>query len=263
MWFKRGRMIAAGCALGLFLSAVNLAWGQATRSSGGSVGTGSAVGAGSSIGSGGIGTGSTLGGGTGTGMGASGTGGAMGAGTGASSLASGIAGGVTTSSPTASGASTSNPIGSYYLNPMSAGKPGGTGKMTGLWTPLYTTTTTTTTGITGSINTSGVSGLTSPGSILNRRGPASTFAVAFPYDPPGASQLQTEAQRVLARSSSLTMKDSIKVKTNGQMLVLEGQVRSDQERRLAENLVRLTPGARQVENNLVVVQTGPPPRQVP
>jgi len=88
-------------------------------------------------------------------------------------------------------------------------------------------------------------------------------AVTFPYEPLTVSQLRNEAQNVLARSNALTMKDSIKVKVDGQTLVLEGQVRSDQEKRLVENMVRLTPGARSIQNNLQIVQTGPPPRQTP
>jgi hypothetical protein len=169
---------------------------------------------------------------------------------------------VTTLSPTASGAATSNPIGAYYLNPLSAGKPGGSGKMTGMWTPLYTTTTTTTTGITGNINSlSGSNNLSNlSGSILNRRGPAYTVAVNFPYEPPSSGQLQTQAQNILARSSMLSMKDTIKVKVDGETIVLDGQVQSDQERRLAENMLRLTPGVHQIQNNLQVVQTAPTPR---
>jgi hypothetical protein len=197
-----------------------------------------------------------MGAGSSSGLGASRTGQ-----TGSSSI--GVGASVTTLSPTASGAATSNPIGAYYLNPLSAGKAGGSGKMTGMWTPLYTATTTTTptTGITGTLNSTSGMNLNQAGSILNRRGPAYTVSVTFPYEPPSAGQLRTEAENVLARSSSLSMKDTIKVKADGQTLVLEGQVRNDQERRLAENMVRLTPGVRSIQNNLQIVQTAPTPRQ--
>src|SRR5262249_830558 len=134
----------------------------------------------------------------------------------------------------------------------------------GMWTPLYTaTTTTTTTGITGTLNTTSGLNMNAAGSILNRRGPAYTVAVTFPYEPPGASQLRNEAQNVLARSRAVTLRDSIRVKADGQTLVLEGRVRSEQEKRLAENMVRLTPGARSIQNNLQIVQAAPPPRQTP
>jgi osmotically-inducible protein OsmY len=59
------------------------------------------------------------------------------------------------------------------------------------------------------------------------------------------------------------MKDTIKVKVDGETIVLDGQVRSDQEKRLAENMLRLTPGVHQVQNNLQVVQTAPAPRLTP
>jgi hypothetical protein len=101
------------------------------------------------------------------------------------------------------------------------------------------------------------------GNALGRRGPAYTVSIAFPLATPSAGQIQTEAQKVIDRSRSLTMKDTIKVKADGQTLVLEGQVRSEGEKRLAENLLRLTPGARSVENNLQVVQAAPQPRSVP
>jgi len=195
--------------------------------------------------------------GAGTGTSRSGTGA-----TGQTNPAIGTGASVATLSPTASGAASSNPIGAYYLNPLSAGKPGGTGKMTGMWTPLYTTTTTTTTGITGNINSTGMNNFANQaGSTLNRRGPAYTVAVTFPYEPPGSNQLRTEAQNILARSRAFTMPETIKVKVDGQTIVLEGQVRSDPEKRLAENMIRLTPGVRLVQNNLQVVQTAPPPRQ--
>ena len=258
------RMVLTSWAVGCCFAWPGMGWAQATRSSG-SIGTGSSVGTGSSIGTtGSLGGGSSVGGtGIGSGMGTGSSSGIGGTGTpGQAGSSIGTSTTVSTLSPTASGAASSNPIGAYFLNPLSAGKPGGTGKMTGMWTPLYTTTTTTT-GITGNINTTSGTNMNQAGSILNRRGPAYTVAVTFPYEPATASQLRTEAQNVLARSNALTMKDSIKVRLDGQTLVLEGQVRSDQERRLAENMVRLTPGARSIQNNLQIVQTGPPPRQTP
>jgi hypothetical protein len=142
---------------------------------------------------------------------------------------------------------------------LSAGKPGGTGKFTGIWTALYTTTSTPSTGITGNISTSSTTN--QAGSILNRRGPAYTVTVAFPVEPPTSTELQTEAQNVINRSSSLTMKNTIKVKVDGERIILEGQVRSNQEKLLAENLLRLSPQLRLVENNLQVVLAAPKPRQ--
>jgi hypothetical protein len=166
---------------------------------------------------------------------------------------------------TTTGAAASNPLGVYYANPLTAGKPNGTGKLAGIWTPLYTaSSTTSSTGITGGIGTSNLGGLANQaGNALGRRGPAYTVSVAFPLATTTAGQLQTEAQRVINRSRSLTMKETIKVKAEGQGLVLEGQVGSEGEKRLAENMLRLTPGVRSVENNLQVVQSAPQPRSVP
>lgn len=238
------------------------AWPQTMGGGGG--GGGSSGGTGSSVGGGGgIGTGGGIGsGGIGTGGSGIGTGATGGAGTGTGTTTTGQAATIKTYVQTATGASTSNPIGPYFENPLSYGKPGGTGKATGIWNALYTTTTSAGAGITGNIGTSGLGGMNNQaGSILNRRGPAYTISVAFPIETPTAGQLQAEAQKAIDRSSSLTMKDTIKVKMDGQAIILEGQVKSDQEKRLAENLLRLTPGMHAVENRLQIVQAAPPPRQ--
>jgi osmotically-inducible protein OsmY len=91
-------------------------------------------------------------------------------------------------------------------------------------------------------------------STTGRRAPAYTTVVAFPYDAPKPTQLQTDLQQIISASSALTSKD-IKVKVAGQAVVLEGSVANDRERRLAEGLLRLTPGVRQLRNNLVVKES--------
>jgi hypothetical protein len=160
------------------------------------------------------------------------------------------------------GASSSNPIGSWYGNPLSAGLPNGTGKLAGIWAATYTAGANAGgANITGNISTSSLGGTTTqPGSILNRRGPAYTVNVIFPTAAPSPGQLQTEAQKVIDQSSALNMKDTIKIKMDGQTVIMDGQVLSDREKRLAENLLRVS-GIRLVQNNLQVVQAGPAPRQ--
>jgi len=257
-----GKAGAAYWTLAAAIAFSSPAWSQ-TMGGGGGGGTGGGGGGGSSIGSsgGGIGSGGSIG------SGGIGTGGGVGTGTGATAGATtgttaGQASPIKTYVQTATGASASNPIGPYYENPLSYGKPGGSGKATGIWTATYTTTTTPSTGVTANIGTSGLGGTSSqPASILNRRGPAYTVSIAFPVEPPTSSQLQAKAQKVINLSSSLTMKDTIKVKADGETIVLEGQVRSDQEKRLAENLLRLS-RIRLVQNNLQVVQASPKPRQL-
>ena len=245
----------AGAALLIWSTA---ALGQTTSSS--SIGGGSRIGAsgtgGTSAGGGYSPSGGT--GHTGLGMGSSSATGT----TGATSLG-GIGGTVgTLSSTTSTGISNMDLFYSHYANPMYSGRVSSTGQtitgqVGGFGAPLYTLTTTTSAqpGITGTLSSAsqglgGLGGL--GGTTTGRRGPAYTCMLAFPYDPPTPARLQTELQQVITRSSSLTAKDTIKVKLDGQILVLEGTVPNDRERRLAEGLLRLTPGVRQLRNNLVV-----------
>lgn len=50
----------------------------------------------------------------------------------------------------------------------------------------------------------------------------------------------------------LKNKDSIRVVTNGPVVLLNGSVGSETERLTAEGMVRMTPGVADVQNNLVV-----------
>jgi hypothetical protein len=116
-------------------------------------------------------------------------------------------------------------------------------------------------GVTGTLSSTpggGLGGLSNVGTA-GRRGPSYTCTLVFPYDPPKPTQLQTDLQQIISGSSALTSKN-IKVKLDGQTLVLEGSVANDRERRLAEGLVRLTPGVRQVRNTLVVQSTQATPK---
>ncbi len=78
-----------------------------------------------------------------------------------------------------------------------------------------------------------------------------------------AAAVRTDLQGVLVRSSSLPSARDIQVAMDGSVVVLRGPVSNDDERRLAENLVRLTPGVHDVRNELQVRETAPPPTPVP
>ncbi|MFL5244620.1 MAG: BON domain-containing protein [Gemmataceae bacterium] len=59
-------------------------------------------------------------------------------------------------------------------------------------------------------------------------------------------------QSVLDRSSKIQSKSTILVGVEGGSLVLRGIVKNDHERRLAEAIARLTPGVRDLRNELAV-----------
>jgi osmotically-inducible protein OsmY len=76
--------------------------------------------------------------------------------------------------------------------------------------------------------------------------------MAFPQRAGAPGRLQGEVQSVLARSSTLSSKDNMRVIVQGDTVVLQGVANDDHERRLAEMLVRLTPGVHAVLNQLRV-----------
>jgi len=67
--------------------------------------------------------------------------------------------------------------------------------------------------------------------------------------------LQAEVQKILNRSSRLDAANTIQVAAERGMVVLRGIVKDDHERRLAEAIARLTPGVRDLRNELAVRRT--------
>src|SRR5262249_57056053 len=67
----------------------------------------------------------------------------------------------------------------------------------------------------------------------------------------GPVQARPELQQILARSSTLASKDGIGVVSNGETVILQGSVGSEFDRRMAEALLRMEPGVRQIRNELV------------
>jgi hypothetical protein len=168
----------------------------------------------------------------------------------------------TVGNASASGLSQSNWLGPYYANPLAAGL--GTTKSgnnvrgrTSFTSPLYTATTTTTTGITGRGVTAGITTGGGAASQLQtgRRAPTYSAAIGFKYRPVASSRVMDDAAAALARSSSLEASRGIKVAMDGSTLVLRGEAADDHDSRLAEALVRMTPGVHDVRNELRLRET--------
>jgi osmotically-inducible protein OsmY len=66
------------------------------------------------------------------------------------------------------------------------------------------------------------------------------------------AQVVGNVQQVLGRTSNLTTRENIAVAMEEGTVVLRGIVPSERERRLAEGVVRLTPGVRTVRNEILV-----------
>lgn len=77
-----------------------------------------------------------------------------------------------------------------------------------------------------------------------------TASLRFAAPPMTAPRMQTEVRAVLDRSISLSNPRAVEVATDGAVVVLRGTVKDEDEARLAENMIRLTPGVREVRNEL-------------
>ena len=261
----RSAFIAGG--LVLLLVGVAPAQSRTSSSSGSSGSSGSFTG--SSSGSSGSFTGSSSGS----------SGSFTGSSSGSSGSFTGSSGsGASSGSGNSSGGSSSNPgsttqFGRYYGNPLYNGlatSSGSSASSTGskylraapvsvnLGNPLYNAAslnTTSTRGSTG-IGTQGT-GTTFAGanSAGIRRSPG--YVTEAVFEMPARATLETmrpELQSVLSRATRLPSRDSIRVTTDGDTVVLRGQVRDERERRLAEAMIRLSPGVRLVRNELKPVK---------
>lgn len=240
------------------------------------------AGGGAGLGSGGLG-----GGGIGQGsFGASGFAGGLGSG-GFGSTAQGTSfrgptlplGSPTSSVGTGTGSfgyavSAANPLAAFYANPLAMGLGTGTGTTGtlasgGFGQPLYGNLTSTSPTLGGGLGLTGGLGGLGAGNTLTttggmgmstvgiRRAPAYVAQIGFssPSSQPApvvSSRMRTELEQTLSRSTSLPSKANIRIAFDGPLVVLEGTVADDRERRLAEGLVRLTPGVRDVINKLEV-----------
>jgi hypothetical protein len=259
----------------------------------GSSGGGGFGSSGGGFGSSGGGFGSS-GGGFGSSGGGGGFGGSTGAFSGPSSIISSSTSGaspMTTlgSQTTASSAiSTANPFRSTFGNPFSGGLPGANGRMT-FGQPLYTTSTA------GSAGVGGLAGLGAPGlgtagittgglgmgagtagigtasvpfgsSVGIRRAPAyiTVLGPGFATPQRSGAALAGDMQLSLDRSSRLEPGSvSVRVDQGTGTAVLSGVVSDARQRRLAEGLIRLTPGVHDVRNDVEVREAAPAPRPLP
>ena len=97
----------------------------------------------------------------------------------------------------------------------------------------------------------GGTGNTSAAQVIALPRPISyTASVRFATPPMTAPRMQTQVRAVLDRSISLSNPRGIEVVSDGAVVVLRGAVKDEDEARLAENMIRLTPGVRDVRNEL-------------
>ena len=229
----------------------------AQQSSGGGGFTGSSGGSGSSGSSG------SSGGFTGSSSGSSG---------GFTGSSSGSSGGMSrSSSGSNSTTGSTTPLGRYYGNPLynglatsqssSASSTGSKYLRPSPVTVSFGTTLYDAASLTRSAN-QGTTGLGSQGSATAnafagassagiRRAPGYITEPVFDMPArPTIAAIQPDLQGVVSRATRLPSRDRIQVLADGETIVLRGQVRDERERRLAEAMIRLSPGVRLVRNEL-------------
>jgi hypothetical protein len=96
---------------------------------------------------------------------------------------------------------------------------------------------------------------TPPGSMgpaIGRRGPVVGYALATPARPIAMAVRRPDLQAVIARSTRISSPAGIVVGNDGNTIVLRGTVATEDDRRIAENVLRLSPGVFDVRNELTV-----------
>ncbi len=64
------------------------------------------------------------------------------------------------------------------------------------------------------------------------------------------AQMQADLQTVIGRSSMIANPSAINISMEGPIVVLRGNVKDEDEARTAEGMIRLSPGVKQVRNEL-------------
>jgi hypothetical protein len=102
------------------------------------------------------------------------------------------------------------------------------------------------TGLTGGLNSVGMN------TMGIRRAPAYSTTLGYTLRPAAPLRLRADLQQVLSQSTRLTAPGNIQIVMDGPTIVLRGRVTDERERRLAENVLRLSPGVRDIRNELEV-----------
>jgi hypothetical protein len=187
--------------------------------------------------------------------------------------------------PNGPGAASSDVFGSFYANPMAATRPFAFGaplydlapaanaivapSATNSQTPYSLTATSSATTVQQTSADIGVAPNSATVAVGNGRA-ASVSAVspreslpqlrfvspaAVTHTPKTLSrtlQVRDELQRIIDRSSTLSPRDSIRVLGDGVEVILRGTVTSQNDRQMAEALIRLSPGVQSVRNELAI-----------
>jgi hypothetical protein len=161
--------------------------------------------------------------------------------------------------------SSTNFLSSTYANPLYTGRPGSSNISPlsggGFGQPSFGTVSTT--GAGGRTGTTGLGGRTAGGtatigSNLLTAGTQVNVPISFVtvmrFSAPQvqSSRLQADLQGMFNRSAAFRLPAGVRVEVDGATVILRGRVADDDERRLAEGMVRMEPGVREVRNELII-----------
>lgn len=151
----------------------------------------------------------------------------------------------------------SNVLGGFYANPYALGLSSTSGAG-GFGQPLYGTTSTTGAGRTGATGTAGRAGGPNSGNAANQSGiliplpvqMAYSAQMQFPTPKVATARLQADLRGIVDAGGLASPAGVQIVADANNNVTLRGTVKDDDEKRLAEGLVRLTPGVGTITNEL-------------
>ena len=97
----------------------------------------------------------------------------------------------------------------------------------------------------------------SSSSTTARCAPAYSATLAFANNPVSSPRFQGNLQQILTQAPALQASPGIRVALDGSTVVLQGWAADEHDRILAENMVRLNPGVRDVRNDVQVANLTP------
>ncbi|MEZ6143673.1 MAG: BON domain-containing protein [Zavarzinella sp.] len=110
-------------------------------------------------------------------------------------------------------------------------------------------------GATGGLGGGRAGGVGGAGSTQMAGGPnVITYTATFRFTPkvPQIPQIVTDLQAMLQRSTTISNPAGIRIEEANGAILLTGRAANDDERRLIEGMIRLTPGVRQIRNQITV-----------
>jgi hypothetical protein len=123
------------------------------------------------------------------------------------------------------------------------------------------------TGLSGTATIRGGTGTIAPGftgsswgPAIGRRGPVTGATLRVPARAIPILSRRGDLQQIIAGSTRLSAPGNITILTDGNTIVLSGTVANEDDRRMAENMLRLAPGVQTLRNDLTV---GPGPISPP